>query len=91
MALTSDEHVIEIDGISISVMGSTGPVHATWTLLVDGHEQDSAKAVGDFGLCGTLPDGSQVRAEVHQSLVGPTEVIVFYAGEEIHRSQGFVA
>ncbi len=91
MALTSDEHVTEIDGVSVSVMGATGPVHATWTLLVDGQEQDSLKAAGDFRLRGALPDGSEVSAEVHQSLVGPTEVVIFHAGREIHRSEGFVA
>lgn len=91
MALTSDEHVIEIDGAKVTVMGSTGAVHATWTLLVDGEEQDSAKAAGDFRLSGALPNGSELTAEVHQSLVGPTEVVVFRAGEEVARSKGFVA
>ena len=58
MSLTKNEHTIEIDGHMVEVTGTTGPVHATWTLLIDGEAVDTAKAAGDFTLRGTLADGS---------------------------------
>ena len=91
MRLTKDEHTIEIDGQSVSVRGQTGRVHATWSLLVDGEQADSARAAGDFTLRGILADGSPVEAAVHQSLVGPTEVVIKRAGEDVGRFRGFVA
>jgi hypothetical protein len=91
MALTSDEHRFEVGGSVVEVIGRTGPVHATWVLVLDGLEADSAKAAGDFTLRGDLPDGSQVRAQVHQSLLGPTEVVVQHQGEVVGRAKGFVA
>ena len=75
----------------MSVTGRTGPDHATWTLLLDGQEVDSAEAAGDFTLRGSLPDGTAVTAAVHQSLVGPTRVVVNHEGEEVASSSGFVA
>ena len=91
MPLSSDEHVTEIDGVRVTVMGTTGPVHATWTLALDDEEQDSARATGDFVLRGTLPDGSGVTAEVSQSLIGPTKVRVLHDDELVMESSGFVA
>lgn len=91
MSLTSDEHSVEIGGSTVAVTGKTGLVHATWTLLVDGAEVDRAAAAGDFRLRGQLPDGSSVEALVHQSLIGPTEVAVVHAGDEVARFTGFVA
>jgi hypothetical protein len=57
MRLLLDEHTVEIDGHRVAVTGSTGLVHATWTLLVDGEPADIAKAAGDFKLRGTLGNG----------------------------------
>ncbi|GAA3033424.1 hypothetical protein GCM10017559_71020 [Streptosporangium longisporum] len=91
MSLTSDDYSVHIDGHTVEVTGKTGPVHARWALLVDGREIDSAKAAGDFTLKGTMPDGSAVRAEVHQSLMGPTEVVVHHRDQEVTRFHGFVA
>ena len=91
MGLLRDQHSIEIDGHSVAVIGKTGPVHATWTLCIDGQEADRAKTAGDFTLRGELPDGSPIQAAVHQSLVGPTEVKLEHKGEEVARLTGFVA
>jgi hypothetical protein len=52
MSLTKNEHTIEIDGHTVAVTGTTGPVHARWTLLIDGEAVDTAKAAGDFTLRG---------------------------------------
>jgi len=86
-----DEHSVHVDGHTISVIGTTGPVHATWRLLIDDHVADSAAAAGDFTLRTELPDGSSIHASVHQSLLGPTEVAIHHNGEEVTRFEGFVA
>lgn len=91
MKLTYDEHSVQIGASTVSVTGETGPVHATWILLIDGDEADRAKAAGDFKLRGMLPDGTAVEAEVHQSLIGRTEVAIVHDGEEAARFKGFVA
>ena len=91
MGLTNDEHTVQIGESVIAVTGRTGPVHATWTLLIDGEEVDSAKAAGDFTLVGRLGDGSEVRAAVHQSLLGPTRVAIQHDGEDVGEFNGFVA
>ena len=87
----NDRHEVQIDGVDVIVTGQTGKVHATWTLLIDGNEVDSAKAAGDFVLRGDLPNGPEVKAEVHQGLMGPTRVVVLRGDKEIARFQGFVA
>ena len=71
--------------------GQTGPVHATWTLLVDGEPADKAAAAGDFTLRAGLPDGSEVRAKLFQILLGPTEVAIVHGDTEVARCSGFVA
>ena len=91
MRFTNDKHEVDIDGQTVAVTGKTGPVHATWTLLIDGERADTAKAAGDFTLRGNLSDGTSVEAAVHQSLVGPTEVVIRRAGEDVSRFKGFVA
>jgi hypothetical protein len=91
MGLTRDDHSVEIGDTTVAVRGHTGPVHATWELVVDGETVDSAKAAGDFTLRGRLPDGSSVEALVHQSLMGPTRVVVEHAGDEVATFSGFVA
>ena len=91
MGLARDEHSLQVDGSTVSVTGTTGLVHATWTLSVDGAEVDSAAAAGEFRLRGRLPDGSDVEAVVDQSLVGPTEVVIHHRGREVGRFTGFVA
>jgi hypothetical protein len=90
MRFTSDQHSVEVDGHEVSVSGKTGAVHATWTLSIDREEVDTAKAAGDFALRSALPDGTPIEATVHQSLVGPTEVAIHRAGEELSREKGFV-
>ena len=89
--LTNDEFATTIDGVAVVVTGNTGPVHATWRLLISGTEVDSAAASGNFHLRGQLPDGSTVKAEIHQSMVGPTRVVVLHDGTEVLNSTGFVA
>ncbi len=91
MNVTRDEHALEIEGQRVAVTGTTGPVHATWNLLIDGEEADTAKAAGDFTLRGKLSNGSPIEAAVHQSLVGPTEIVIRHEGEEVERFKGFVA
>lgn len=91
MDLMRDEHSVQIDGHTVSVTGASGPVHATWTLLIDGREADSAKAAGDFSLRAELPGGASILAAVHQSLVGPTEVAIHRDGEEVTHFRGYVA
>ena len=61
MRFLKDDHTVEIDGHTVAVTGTTGRVHATWTLLIDGEPADTAKAAGDFMLRGTLADGSPSR------------------------------
>lgn len=91
MGIFSNDHSVRIGRTTVAVTGTTGLVHATWTLLLDGQEVDSATAAGNFTLRGRLGDGSPVRAEVFQSLVGPTEVAVVHDGDEVARFTGFVA
>lgn len=91
MGITSDEHVVEIGGATVTVAGRTGAIHATWTLSVDGREADRASAAGDFTLRGSLPDGSEVRAEVHQGLLGDTKVVVHHGDDEVASFDGYVA
>lgn len=91
MSLTSDENTVEISGSKVSVTGKTGPIHATWTLHVDGREVDTAAAAGDFTLRGELPDGSAVQTAIHQSLAGATEVVILHEDTEVGRFRGFVA
>jgi hypothetical protein len=91
MGLTRDEHTVEIDGHRVSVQGKTGKVHATWTLATDGRVVDQARAAGDFALRSTLPGGVPVEAAVHQSLIGPTRIVVRRDGEEVSSGKGFVA
>jgi hypothetical protein len=91
MSVTKDNHEIKIDGHQVAVTGKTGPVHATWTLLLDGREVDRAKAAGDFNLRGEIPGGPAVEVAVHQSLVGPTKLIFRRDGEEVATTKGYVA
>jgi hypothetical protein len=91
MSLTRDIHTIEIAGHTVAVTGATGPVHARWTLLVDDVEVDTARAAGEFTLRGPLGDGSEITADVYQSLMGPTRVTFFHDGKEYETTKGFVA
>lgn len=91
MSVFSDDHSVQIGATTVSVTGTTGAVHATWTLLFDGKQVDSAQAAGTFTLNGTLPDGGPVTAEVFQSLLGPTQVAVRHGEQEVARFTGFVA
>jgi hypothetical protein len=91
VGLTNDTFETTIGDVTVIVTGDTGPVHATWRLLIGGTEVDSAAAAGDFKLRGPLPDGSVVEAAIHQSMVGPTRVVVTHGGTEVLDSTGFVA
>lgn len=91
MGFTSDEHSVTIGGSTVAVSGKSGPIHATWSLLVDDVVVDSAQASGDFHLTGALGDGSTVEIAVHQSLMGPTRVVISHDGLEVARFKGFVA
>ena len=91
MALTSDEHCVSIGNSTVAVTGKSGPVDATWTLLVDDQVADSAKAAGDFTLRGALSDASGVEAAVHQSPMGPTRVVITHDGVDVAQFKGFVA
>ncbi len=91
MGITQNARLVDVGGHEVSVTGRTGPVHATWTLLVDGQRADTARAAGDFSLRADLPDGSRVHAAVHQSLLGPAEVTIHHDGIEVARHRGLVA
>ena len=91
MGLTKDVYTVEVAGSRVTVTGTTGFVHATWTLLVDDSEVDTAAAAGDFRLRGELPDGTRVEAAVHQSLLGPTRVVITHDGTEVLAADGYVA
>lgn len=91
MKITSDEHQVVISGSTVMVSGKTGPLQATWALIVDDHEVDSIKATGHFTLRGVLADGSEVEAAIHQSMVGPTTIAITHEGSEVVRFSGFVA
>jgi len=91
MDLFRDDHAVQIGSTTVTVTGETGLVHATWTLYLDDQPVDSAKAAGDFTLHGSLPDGTQVKAQVFQSLLGPTEVAIVHQDAELARFSGFVA
>lgn len=91
MGITQDEYTVHVAGSTVAVTGTSGPVHATWTLVVDGREVDSAAAAGDFRLHGTLADGTAVEAAVNQSLLGPTRVVIRRQGTEVLEGRGFVA
>jgi hypothetical protein len=91
MGITRDEHTVEIAGSTVAVTGTTGAVHATWTLVIDGENVETAAAAGDFHLRGTLADGTAVKAAIHQSLVGPTRVVITHQDVEVLDERGFVA
>ena len=91
MKLFRDDHRVDVGGHSIDITATTGFVHARWSLSVDGVEVDTAAAAGDFTLRTTLPDGTSVTVQVHQSLLGPTRVTVVHDGEEVASMKGFVA
>ena len=90
MAITSDEFRVGVVGTEVAVTGSIGPVQVDWRLLVDGVEVDSPAAAGGYSLTGSLPDGCVVRASAHQSLLGPTNVVVRNDGVEMLDARGFV-
>lgn len=91
MPMTKDEHFLRVAGHSITVTGETGPVNARWTLRIDGETADGGElAGGDLVLSGALPDGSPVRAEVHQGAFGPTRVTVRHGDDTEAHFTGFV-
>lgn len=91
MGITADEHTVQVAGSTVAVTGTTGAVHSRWTLVIDGDPADSAAAAGDFRLRGTLPGGTAVDAAVHQSLLGPTRVVITHQGDMVLDADGFVA
>lgn len=92
MSLTRDNHVAVIDGIEVTIQGRTGPAHASWRLVVDGKTVDEVEACsGDCELQGKHPNGDDLRAEVKQSMVGPTVVRLFHNGAQARDFEGFVA
>jgi hypothetical protein len=92
MDLTRDEHTVRVGDVTVSVTGTSGPISATWRLLLDDREVARQEMLdGDHVLAGALPDGSRLEAHVHQSIVGPTRVSVRHDGVEILATSGFVA
>ncbi len=92
MSLTRDEHTIRVGGARVTVLGTSGPISATWRLLVDGGEVARQELFnGEHVLEGSLPDGSLVAAHIHQSIIGPTRVSVRHDGVEVFASNGYVA
>ena len=92
MGPTSDEHNVRIEGHEVSVRGGQDPDHATWTLSIDGQPVDHGEAAtGDFTLRGRLGDGSEVEAFIHRSVVGPTQISIRHAGDDVSMSRDFAA
>jgi hypothetical protein len=91
VGITRDEHTVEVAGSTVTVKGTTGAIHATWTLLINGDVVDSAAAAGDFRLRGSLADGTAVEATIRQGLLGPTRVIITHQDTQVLDARGFVA
>lgn len=87
---TKDDHWVRIDGAVVRVIGETGPVEATWRLLIDDREADVRTATGTFSLHGALPAGDPVEARVTQGNFGRTEVTLLRGDEEMSSWKGFV-
>jgi hypothetical protein len=92
MDLTRDEHTVRVGDVRVTVTGASGPISATWRLLLDDREVARQEMLdGEHVLAGALPDGTVVEALVYQSIVGPTRVRVRHEGVEILATSGFVA
>jgi hypothetical protein len=92
MSLLRNEHSVTIGDTKVTVVGRTGPIAATWSLLLDGHPVAEQRFIcGDPTLSTKLLDGSALDVDVHQGALGPTRVRIRHAGVPISESAGFVA
>ena len=92
MSLTSDRNSVRVAGALVTVIGTTGPISATWAVEVDGTEVVRDKiTAGDRTLQAPLPDGSFAEVEIHQGALGPTAVTVRHQGLVVGEFAGFVA
>lgn len=81
-----------VDGRPVRVVGRSGPIRATWRLLEGDAVLEECRMVrGTKELVGTLSTGTEVRAQVAQSVFGPTTVTIMVDGETVAASEGFVA
>ena len=92
MSLTSDRSSVRVAGALVTVVGTTGPISATWVVEVDGIEVVREKiTAGDRELEAPLPDGSVAEVHVHQGGLGATTVTVRHQGILVGEFPGFVA
>lgn len=92
MGITKDNHNLTIDERPVRVVGSTGPIEATWQLFEgDTLLAEEAVVSGEATLVGTLSTGTEVTAMVTQSALGPTAISVSAHGETVAEFEGFVA
>jgi hypothetical protein len=92
MSLTSDRHSVRVAGAMVTVLGSTGPISASWAVEVDGEEVAREKiTAGTRTLEAPLPDGSVAEVEIDQGALGSTSVTVRHQGLVVGEFSGFVA
>jgi hypothetical protein len=92
VSLTSDRSSVRVAGALVTVIGTTGPISATWAVEVDGVEVVREKITGgERTLQAPLPDGSFAEVEIHQGALGPTRVTVRHLGIVVGEFNGFVA
>lgn len=91
MSMLGDRYDLTIDGCPVRVVGSSGPLRATWALYEGERLLEEYKAIsGSFDLVGTLSSGTEVVATIEQSSVGPTRVTVHAGDEMVLDTEGFV-
>lgn len=91
MSLTDFGLEILVAGAEVKVTAKTGAVEATWTLMIDNEVAEERLGTGRFTLSGELPDGSPLRVDVAQSILGPAEVAVFRGDDLVRKATTFVA
>lgn len=91
MSMLRDRYDLTIDGCPVSIVGSSGPLRATWALYEGERLLEDYKAIaGSFDLTGTLSTGTEVIATIEQSLFGPTRVTVHAGDDMVLDTTGFV-
>ena len=86
-----DHYDMTIDGCPVRLVGSSGPLRATWALYEGDQLLEEYKAIaGSFDISGTLSSGTEVVVTIEQSMSGPTRVTVHAGDEMVLDTEGFV-
>ena len=81
-----DRYDLTIDGCPVRLVGSSGPLRATWALYEGDQLLEEYKAIaGSFDISGT-----EVVVTIEQSMSGPTRVTVHAGDEMVLDTEGFV-